>query len=406
MDEIDETQLGPSTKAIHCGILGKENKFGPVNAPIYASSTFAYPSVEYGAKLFSGEIDRSEGFYYTRMGNPTVRDVECKLALIEGAEDACCFASGMAAIATAVFTMTKNGDHIIADHCLYGGTMALFKKTLPDFGIEVTFVDTSVLDDVKNAIQENTKLIFFESPVNPTMRLVPVKPLVKLAKEHNLLTAIDATFMSPILMKPIEMGVDVVIHSTTKFLNGHSDIVGGVVLGMTDFVNQVKANLSLHGGKMGPFEAYLLGRGLKTLKIRMDACESNAMTIATYLQKHPMIEYVNFIGLETHPQHALAKEQQNGFGSMMAFELKGSYDETKQFVNHLKLATRAVSLGGVETLISHPASTTHAVVPEEDRLSAGVTDGLMRLSIGLEETKDIIRDFEQAFEKVKANKTP
>ncbi|MHA2401770.1 MAG: trans-sulfuration enzyme family protein [Candidatus Kariarchaeaceae archaeon] len=400
MHEIDEDKLGFSTKAIHCGTEGKHSTHGPVNTPIYASSTFAYPSVEAGADIFSGE--NPDGYVYSRLGNPTVRDVECRLALLEGAEDAVCVASGMAAVSTTIFSILKQGDHMIADHTLYGCSHSFFTHNLPDLGIEVTFLDTSNLDDVRLAIKSNTKLIFFETPTNPTLRIVPVEEIARIGKEFGILTAIDSTFMSPVLMRPIEMGIDIVIHSATKYLNGHSDIIAGVILGRKEFIDECRGTVMHYGGVLGPFEAYLLGRGLKTLKIRMDVHETNTRKVAEYLANHPGVKMLNYLGLESHPQHELARKQQDGFGSMLTFEINGDFEETKHFVNCLKIATRAVSLGGVETLISHPASTTHAVIDEVDRMKAGITDGLMRVSIGIEEPEDIIADFDQAFTKLKA----
>jgi len=397
MDEDTHQKFGPQTIAIHKGTEGKDSEHGPVNVPIYASSTFAYPTVQEGGRRFAGE---SDGFVYGRLGNPTLRDVETRLAKLEGGESALLLASGMAAVATLVFSVVKTGDHVIADMTLYGGSHSLLTHRLPELGIEVSFVDASNPQEIRDNIRENTKLIYFETPTNPTLRVIPIKPIVELAHQHNIFTAVDSTFMSPILMRPLEMGIDAVLHSATKYLNGHSDIIAGVIIGNEEFVDECRMTSVHYGGILGPFEAYLLGRGLKTLRIRMAEHEKNGKIIAEYLKNHAMVKNLNYLGDPEHPQYHLAKSQQDGFGSMMTFEIEGTLDMAMTFVNALKIATRAVSLGGVETLISHPASTTHSIVDEEDRLKAGITDTLMRLSVGIEEAEDLIADFEQAFEKI------
>jgi len=393
-----EQVYGPQTIAIHKGTEGKDSVYGAVNVPIYASSTFAYPSVQEGALRFSGE---SDGFVYGRLGNPTLRDVETRLAKLEHAEASLLLASGMAAVATFVFTVVKAGDHVIADKTLYGGTHSLFTHKLPELGIEVSFVDASNIDEVKAVIQDNTKLIYFETPTNPTLRIVPIDPIVEIAREHDIFTAVDSTFMSPILMRPLDMGVDAVIHSATKYLNGHSDVIAGVISGSEEFIGECRMTSVHYGGILGPFEAYLLGRGLKTLRIRMQEHEKNGKIIAEYLQKHDMVKSVNYLGFTNHPQHQIAASQQEGFGSMMTFEVKGDLQTASKFVDALDIITRAVSLGGVETLISHPASTTHSIVEEEDRIKAGISDTLIRLSVGIEEVDDLIADLDQAFESIK-----
>lgn len=391
MENLDETKFGSMTKAIHGGII--HDTLGAVNVPIYASSTFSYPTVEEGARRFAGE---DNGFVYGRLSNPSVRNVEVKLALLESAEDALVLASGMAAVSTFIFTVLKKGDHLICDHTLYGGTHSLFTHRLPELGIEVTFVDASNPEEVEHAIKSNTKLIYFETVTNPTLRVVPIEPIVKIAQEHGIMTAVDSTFMSPILQRPIEQGINIVIHSATKYLNGHSDIIAGVIAGDTEIIDECRVTSVHHGGILGPFEAFLLARGLKTLKIRVEAHEKNAKLLAEYLTKQTLIKSVHWLGLPNSPYHEIAKKQQDGFGSMITFEIDGDLETAKHFVNCLKLSTKAVSLGGVESLISHPASTTHSIVSEEDREKAGITDSLMRLSVGLEDIKDLIADFDQA----------
>lgn len=391
----DKSKMGFATKSIHAGMEWKNRHPHPVNPPIFASSTFAFPDQDFGARVFQGE--QHEGYTYGRLANPTVNDVEMRLAAIEGTEAGALFASGMAAVATLAHTICKAGDHIVADNTLYGGSHSLFTHKLPEAGIEVTFVDAVDPKNVEAAIKPNTKLIYFETPTNPNLRLIAIKPIVEIAKRHQIITAVDSTFMSPVLMRPVEFGIDIVLHSATKYLNGQSDVIAGVLLGTAEFIAEAKATAVHYGGILGPFEAYLLGRGLRTLKIRVEQHEKNAAKVAKYLEDHPMVKKFYWPGSPNHPQHELAKEQQEGFGSVMGFELDTDLETSKSFVNALQLITRAVSLGGVESLISHPASTTHAIVSEEDREAAGISDTYMRLSVGIEDVEDIIADFDHAF---------
>lgn len=394
-----DKQKGFSTRSIHGGIEWKDMYPHPVNAPIFASSTFAFPSVDYGARVFSG--DEPDGYTYGRLANPTIKDVEMRIAALEGGEECVVLGSGMAAVASLTLALLKAGDHLVADKTLYGGTHSLFTHKLPDMGIEVTFVDASDPKNVEDAIKENTKLIYFETPTNPVLRLVPIKPIAEIGKKHGILTAIDNTFMSPVLCRPIEMGIDIVLHSATKYLNGQSDLIAGALISTHELVAEFRMEAVHLGGILGPFEGYLLGRGLKTLKLRVLQADKNAMEVARYLENHSMVKKVYYPGLESHPQHELAKEQQEGFGSMMGFELDGDFELTKAFVDSLHMITRAVSLGGVETLISHPSSTTHSIVSEEDRALAGISDTYMRLAVGIEDVEDIIADLEQAFAAIK-----
>ncbi len=395
-------KYGMSTIGVHLGAHDSmDAQFHPVNIPIYASSTFAFPTTDDGAKIFAGE---SDAYTYGRLSNPTINDTEVRLAALEGGEKAILFGSGMAAISTFLLATLKAGDHVIADKTLYGGAHSVFLHVLPNFGIEVTRLDTSDIESVKAALKPNTKLLYFETPTNPTLRVVPIKPIVELARANEIITAIDSTFLSPILQRPIEMGVDVVIHSATKYLNGHSDLIAGVVIGNEELLAPVFMGRVHFGGMISPFDAYLLGRGLKTLKVRMDAHEVGGRIVADYLKKQPMVKELLYLGHDSHPGHEVAKTQQSGFGSMMTIILHGDLETAKLFVDSLQLITRAVSLGGVETLISHPASTTHSdlVVPPEDKITAGIIDTLMRLSVGIEDPEDIIFDLDQAFEKIKS----
>jgi methionine-gamma-lyase len=397
--EHDDEKLGPATKSIHSLRDGKGFTFHPVNTPIYASSTFSFPTVDHGAKIFAGE---SGEFAYGRLKNPTVSTVEYRLALLEGADDSILFGSGMAAITTFILSIVKKGDHIIVDPTLYGGTHSFITHKLPELGIDVSFVEMSNPENIRKEIRPNTKLIYFESITNPTLRVIPIRPISEIGKQYGITTAVDATFMSPILQRPIEMGIDVVIHSATKYLNGHSDILAGVVSGPQELMDECRMTSVHYGGILGPFEAYLLGRGLKTLKIRIMEHEKNTKIIADYLAKNDFVKTLIYLGHENHPQHELAKSQQEGFSSMVTFELDGDFEMAKYFVNSLELFTRAVSLGGVETLISHPASTTHNIVSEEDRAKSGISDTLMRVSVGIEDPEDLIRDLDQAFTKLRA----
>lgn len=391
----NDKKPGMKTRAIHGGIHWKDTYPHPVNPPIYASSTFAFPDLDYGARVFSGE--EPDGYTYGRLANPTVRDVEMRLAAVEGGEEALLLASGMAAVSTLVFGLLKKGDHMVADHTLYGGTLSLLSEVVGDHGIDLTFVDGTKIDEVKAAIRPETKLIYFETPTNPTLRVIDMEPIVKIAKEHEILTCVDSTFMSPILMRPFEWGVDIVLHSTTKYLNGQSDIIGGVLISRKELVDIFRLAAVHYGGILGPFEAYLLGRGLRTLKLRVLESVKNAEQVVEYLVKQPLVRQVYYPGLPDHPQHDIAKKQQDGFGGLLGIELAVDFEKTKLFVNSLNLFARAVSLGGVESLVSHPASTTHAIVDPELRAEGGITDTYIRFAIGIEDIEDIIADLDQAF---------
>jgi methionine-gamma-lyase len=369
---------------------------GAVSVPIYASSTFVFQNAEQGAARFAG---KEKGYIYSRLGNPTVRALEESIAALEGGEDARATASGMAAITTATMAVVKNGDHILAGDALYGGTHKVFTDILKGYGVECTLVDTSDLTAVENAIKPNTKLIYIETPSNPMMKLTDMEAISTLAKEHNITTIADNTFMSPYLQRPLEHGIDVVVHSITKSLSGHSDVLGGAIVGTMAFLKAMDPMYKNMGANLGPFEAWLTLRGIKTLHVRMQRQTESAEKIAKWLEDNPKVEWVKYPGLRSHPQFALAKRQMDGFGSMMSFELKGGVDAGRKMMNNVKLCSLAVSLGAVETLISHPATMTHAVVPKADRLKAGITDGLVRFSVGIEDVDDIIADLDQALAK-------
>lgn len=384
-----------ATKAVHAG-QPPDPVTGGVSVPIYASSTFVFQSAEQGAARFAG---KEPGYIYSRLGNPTVRALEESIAALEGGEDARATASGMAAISNATMAIVKKGDHILAGDALYGGTHKVFTDILKGYGVECTLVDTSDLAAVEKAIKPNTKLIYIETPSNPMMKLTDMKAVSKIARKRGITSMADNTFMSPYLQRPIEHGIDVVVHSITKSLSGHSDVLGGAIVATKDYLKVMDPLFKNMGANLGPFEAWLTLRGIKTLHVRMQRQTENAGKIAKWLEEHPKVEWVKYPGLKSHPQHALAKRQMDGFGSMMSFELKGGVEAGRKVMNNVKLCSLAVSLGAVETLISHPATMTHVIVPREERLKAGITDGLVRFSVGIEDVDDIIEDLDQALAK-------
>jgi methionine-gamma-lyase len=387
---------GFATKAVHAG-QHPDPSAGSVVVPIYETSTFVFENAEQGAARFAG---KEEGYIYTRLGNPTIRALEKNVAALENGEDARACASGMAAINTAVMSMVKMGDHVVATDCLYGGTVKLFLSILSKFGVEFTLVDSSNETNVEAAIRKNTKLVYLETPSNPTLKLTDIRAVAKIAKNHNVLTMVDNTFMSPYFQRPLELGADVVIHSLTKYLSGHSDVVGGIIVGSNTFIKALDPTLKTTGATLGPFEAWLTLRGIKTLPLRMERHNENALKVAEFLESHPKIGKVYYPGLKSHPQHELAKRQMSGFGGVICFEVKGGLEAGVKLMNSVRLCTLAVSLGAVETLIEHPASMTHAIVPKEEKLKAGITDSLVRLSVGIEDVEDIIEDLRQALDKV------
>ncbi len=388
---------GFATRAIHSG--KEKNQYGTLATPIYQSSTFIFDSAEQGGRRFALE---EEGYIYTRLGNPTTTVLEKKMADLENAEAALAVSSGMGAVTSLMWTILKQGDHIVADNNLYGCTFASFMHGLTKFGVEIDIVDASNPDNVKEAMKENTKVVYCETPTNPSLKLVDIGKLAKIAHQGNAVLVVDNTFSSPYLQKPLDMGADVVIHSGTKFLNGHGDVIMGVVCGKKDLIDAVRfvGLKDLTGAVMSPFDAFLVTRGLKTLPIRMDKHCENAMKVATYLENHEKIERIYYPGLKSHPQYDLAKKQMKKPGSLMAFELKGGFEAGKKLMNEVKLCTLAVSLGDTETLIQHPASMTHSPYTAEERAKAGIPDSLVRLSVGLEDVEDIIEDLKIALEKV------
>jgi len=394
-EDRDRSAWGPGTKAIHAGRL-PQNVFGEVSTPIFQSSTFAFPSAEVGAARFSGE---QPGYIYTRLGNPTVSALEAGVAALEQGEFGIAAASGMAAISTTLLSLLRQGEHVVAGNCLYGPTEVLIEAELSRFGIGATMVDTTDLAAVEQAVTADTRLIYIETPTNPTMTLTDIAGAAEIARRRDLLLAVDNTFASPYLQRPLELGAHVVIHSLTKYINGHSDVVGGlVVVREAGLARAIKRTFTLLGGVMDPHQAWLILRGLNTLPLRLTRAQANAMALAGFLQQHPRVAWVRYPGLPGHPQHDLARRQMDGFGAMLCFGVKGGLEAGRRLMNRVRLITLAVSLGGVESLIEHPASMTHAGMSRESRERAGITDELVRLSVGCEDLADLQADLDQALQ--------
>ncbi|KEO81688.1 trans-sulfuration enzyme family protein [Tumebacillus flagellatus] len=391
MSKHDFNKLGYSTRIVHAGHK-VDPSTGSHNMPIYQTSTFVFEDADQGAARFGGT---DPGYKYSRLGNPNTDALAEKVAALENAEMGLCFGSGMAAISTVMFHLLQSGDHIVAADALYGATFALFDKTFKKYGVETSWVDTSDVEKVKAAIQPNTKVIYLETPANPTMKMADIQAISELTKGTDIKVVVDNTFMSPYFQRPIDLGAHVSIHSATKYLGGHGDVVGGIAVGYADIMKPLFGTLKEHGPIMGPFDAFLLNRGISTLAVRMEQHNKNALAVAKFLENHPEVVEVYYPGLESHPQHDLARKQMSGFGGTMSFVVK-SFEKGKSVMNNVKLAHLAVSLGDVHTLIQHPASMTHAIMPKPEREAAGVTDGLIRLSVGIENVEDIIADLDQA----------
>lgn len=389
-------EMGFGTKAIHGG--AKKDQFGSLATPIYQTSTFIFDSAEQGGNRFALKED---GYIYSRLGNPTRSVLEEKLAILEGAEAAAATASGMGAISAAFWTALKAGDHVIASKTLYGCTFAFLNHGLTRYGVEVTFVDVTNPENVREAMKNNTKVVYLETPANPTLGISDIEAISKIAhSKEGCLVIVDNTFCTPYLQRPIELGADVVVHSGTKFLNGHGDVISGFVVGEEDFITQVKlfGIKDMTGSCMSPFDAYLMIRGMKTLEIRMERHCKNAMAVAEFLETHPAVQKVYYPGLKSFEQYELAQKQMKLPGAVIAFELKGGMEEGRKVMNNVNLCSLAVSLGDCETLIQHPASMTHSPYTADERMEAGISDGLVRLAVGIENVDDIIRDLRQALD--------
>ncbi|KGJ95144.1 methionine gamma-lyase [Colwellia psychrerythraea] len=385
------------TKAIHAGRID-DKQFGSLATPLYQTSTFIFDSAQQGGDRFAGE---SEGYIYTRLGNPTTRQLEQRVAAMECMDDAAATATGMAAVSAALLTNLQAGDHMISSKAVYGCSFALMSHMLKKFAIEVTFVDMTEPENIKAAIKENTKLVFLETPINPNLVVLDLEKICAIAKEHKLLSIVDNTFLTPVLQQPAKFGADIVVHSATKYLNGHGDVVAGIVCASFEMINEIKmTTLKDIGATISPHDAWLIMRGLKTLPIRMDRHCSNAQTVAEFLEKHPVVSEVYYPGLKSHSGYKFIGKQMKAAGGVIAFELHTDLAGGTAFIDAMELFSIAVSLGDAESLIQHPASMTHSPYTPEERANAGISDSLIRISVGLENVDDIIADLTQALAKV------
>jgi methionine-gamma-lyase len=408
MSSIDNKNMHFDTLCIHGGIQAEGHNAHV--APIYTSSTFLFDSQQHAVDLFTKQ---QEGYIYGRFGNPTITAVEEKIALLETYQlknevgeplqaKAILHASGMAAFTTLFFSQLQKGNQILTHFSLYGGTQEMMDKVLPLCGVEAIHIDVKNIEEVERQLSTNPniRLIHLETPANPTIQCVPLAAICAIAKKYNVPVSVDNTFATPYLQQPFAHGASFIVHSTTKFLNGHGTMVGGILIGtnIEEMNGKVTKHHRLMGGNSNGFDAFLLNNGIKTLGLRMDRHCANADTVADFLVKHPKVAFVNHLGLEAHPDFALAKKQMKHGGALLSFELKGGLESGIQFLNHVKTCTHAVSLGTVDTLVSHPASTTHTGVSKEHRMASGITDGLIRMSVGLENIEDILADLEQALQ--------
>jgi len=374
------------TLAIHAGER-PDTMFGAISVPIYQTSTFVFE-----------DVGKTRGYDYSRTANPTRKVLEDTIAQLEGGRAGFAFATGMAA-ETTVIHLLKAGDHVICGDDIYGGTYRLFQNVMRDFGLEFTFLRMDNREGIEDAIKPNTRMLWLETPSNPLLNIVDIEMAVDVAKKHNLLTVIDNTFATPYFLRPIEYGVDLVVHSTTKYLNGHCDVVGGAVVTTSDELTQrVQFLLNAMGTCASPFDCWLVLRGIETLPVRMKQHEENATAVANYLKGHPVVKRVFYPGLESHPGHKIARKQMKGFGGVVSFETKGGLEAVTNFLRRIKVFSLAESLGGVASLAEHPATMTHVSMPKEHREEAGITDDLIRLSVGLENIDDLIEDLSQALE--------
>jgi methionine-gamma-lyase len=382
---------GFHTKLVHAG--APKDPSGSVVTPIYQTSTFAFENTQVGADRFAGKAD---GFIYTRIGNPTIRALEDCVAELEEGVGGVATSSGMGAVTTVCLTLLARDEHVISTASVYGPSRTLMEKHLGKFGVSSSFVDTSDLPAVGKAFRESTRLVYVETPSNPMMQITNIAAVAQMAHEHGALLAVDSTFASPYLQKPLTLGADVVLHSVTKFINGHADVVGGILVALDPAVyRRLRETMVITGCNMDPHQAFLVHRGVKTLGLRMERAQQNAIKIARWIESRPEVTWVRFSGLPSHPQYELANRQMKGPGSTISFELKGGLEAGKSLMNNIRLAALAVSLGGVESLIEHPASMTHAGMGPEGRLNAGITDGLVRYSVGIEDVDDLIEDLRQ-----------
>ena len=383
------------TQAIHAGRINDE-QFGSLATPLYQTSTFIFENAQQGADRFSGD---AEGYIYSRLGNPTTRQLEMRVAAMEGMEDAAATATGMGAVSGALLANLQCGDHLISSKAVYGCSYALMSHMLTKFGIEVSFVDMTKPEKIEDAIKPNTKVIFLETPINPNLVVLDIEKIANIAKKHEILSIVDNTFLTPVLQQPGKFGIDIVVHSATKYLNGHGDVVAGIICGSEEMIMNIKMTaLKDIGATISPHDAWLILRGLKTLPIRMERHCSNAQKIAEFLEKHENIAHVYYPGLKSHEGYKFIGNQMKAAGGVIAFELKADLAGGAEFINRMKLFSIAVSLGDAESLIQHPASMTHSPYTQEERLAAGISDSLIRISVGLENADDLIDDLTQSLD--------
>ncbi|MCF8349485.1 MAG: PLP-dependent aspartate aminotransferase family protein [Bacteroidales bacterium] len=389
---MDTNNKGFTSKLVHAG--GISDALGSAVTPIYQTSTFSFRDADHGARCFSGE---EKGYIYTRLGNPNIEELEVTVAQLENGFGAVATSSGMAAVNTVYLAFLGQGDHMISHNAVYGPSRGVMEKLYPKLGVESTYVDCTHMDQIEKAIRPNTKLLYLETPANPTIGITDLEAACALAHKHNILVCVDNTFCSPYLQRPLDLGADIVLHSMTKFINGHADIVGGIVVAKNEkLYKELQYVMTNVGFNMDPHQAWLTRRGLKTLSIRIEKAQENARKVAEYLEAHPKVEWVLYPGLKSHPQYELAQKQMDGPGAMISFGVVGGLDAGKRVMNNVHLALLAVSLGGIETLIQHPASMTHSKLSPEARRQGGITDELVRLSVGIEDIDDIIHDLEHA----------
>ena len=396
--EFAKSKMKFATKCVHAAEK-PDPFFGAHTIPIFQTSTFIFENARQGAARFAGE---ERGYIYARIppNTPTHAVLAEKYSVLEGGEAGQTFASGMAAITAVALTALKQGDHMISTDVVYGCTYSLFSEILPKLGINVSFVNTSEIEDVKRALRQETKMVFLETPANPTLIICDISEIACIARANGAICIVDNTFGTPYFQRPLELGADVSLSSCTKYIGGHADLLGGIVTGNPDFIKRMAPVVGYTGGIMGTHEAWLCIRGLKTLHVRMERHAENAMKVAEFLESRPEIEWVRYPGLPGHPQYELARKQMSGYGGMLSFELRGGIEAGRKLMDSVRLCSLAVSLGATDTLIQHPASMTHACVPLEVRKNIGITDGLVRLSVGIEDSEDIIADLEQALEKI------
>jgi methionine-gamma-lyase len=391
-----KNSLRPDTQVIHAGLDGAP-EYGAVSVPIYQSSTFSFRSADEGASRFSG-LDA--GYKYTRLGNPTVRALEHAMCTLEGGYRGLATATGMAAISTVFLTFLRSGDHVVGTDAVYGPTRLLLEKQLAKFRIESSWVASEDLSAIRGAVRPETRMLFVETPANPTIKLSDLEGCARIARSCRALLVVDNTFATPLLQKPIRFGADVVVHSLTKFVNGHSDVVAGmIVTARKELYDRAAPMLHGLGGTMDPHQAWLVLRGLRTMALRVDRAQQNAQRFAEWLAGHPAVSWVSYPGLPSHPQHDLVSRQMEGPGAMVSFGVRGGLNGAKSVIDAVRLATLAVSLGGVETLIEHPASMTHAGISRADRQKAGIRDDLIRIAVGCEDYEDLQADLEAALAK-------